>query len=50
MVALGEAKRNDEKFCNFYFICLGDNDHRILCRLDRLPTNSLFNRDIFLKG
>ena len=24
MVALGKAKRNDEKFCNLYFICLGD--------------------------
>ena len=50
MVALGKAKRNDEKFRNLYFICLGDNDHRISCRLDSFPTNSLTNGDIFLKG
>ena len=43
MVALGKAKRNDEKFCNLYFICLGDNDHRISCRLDNFPTNALIN-------
>ena len=43
MVALGKAKRNDEKFCNLYFICLGDNDHRISYRLDKFPTNALIN-------
>ena len=50
MAALGKAKRNDEKFCNFYSMCLGDNDHRIYCRLDSFPTNSFINGDIFLKG
>ena len=50
MVALGKAKRNDEKFCYLNFICLGDNDHRISCRLDRFPTNSLIDGDISLKG
>ena len=50
MVALGKAKRNDEKFFNLYFICLGDNDHRISRRLDSFPTNSLINGNIFLKG
>ena len=49
MVALGKAKRNDEKFCNLYFICLGDNDHRISCRLDSFATNSLINDNIFLE-
>ena len=49
MVALGKAKRNDEKFCNFYFICLSDNDHRISCRLDSFPTKSLINGDIFFE-
>ena len=50
MAALGKVKRNDKKFCNLYFVCLGDNDHRISCRLDRFPTNSLINGDFFLKG
>ena len=48
-MALGKAKRNDKKFCNLYFICLGDNDHRISCRLDNFPTNALINGAIFLK-
>ena len=43
MVALGKAKRNDEKFRNLIFICLGDNDRRISCRLDNFPTNALIN-------
>jgi|TARA_A100001011_G_scaffold44557_1_gene41763 hypothetical protein len=50
MVVLGKAKRNDEKIRNLYFVCLGGNDHRISCRLDSFPTNSLINEDIFLKG
>ena len=50
MVVLGKVKRNDKKFCNLYFICLGDNDHRISRRLDSFPTNALINGDIFLKG
>ncbi len=50
MVAPGKAKRNDKKFRNIYFICLGDNDYRIFCRLDRFPTNSLIDGYIFLKG
>jgi len=50
MVALGKAERNDKKFCNLYFSCLGDNDHRVSCWMDRFPTNSLINGDIFLKG
>ena len=39
--ALGKAKRNDEKFCNLYFICMGDNDRRISCRLDDFPPTLL---------
>ena len=50
IVALGKVIRNCEKFCNLYFICLGDNDHRISCRLDNFPTNALINGAIFLKG
>ena len=50
MVALGKARRNDEKFCNLYFSCLDDNDHRISCRLDNFSTNALINRVISLKG
>ena len=30
----GKAKEMMEKFYNLYFICLGDNDHSISCRLD----------------
>ena len=43
MVALRKVKRNDKKFCNLYFICLDDNDHRISCRLDNFHTNALIN-------
>ena len=50
MVALGKAKRNDEEFCNLYFICLGVNDHRISRRLDFFSTNALINKVISLKG
>ena len=50
MVGLGKAKKNNEKFCNLYFIRLGDNDNRISYRLESFPTNSLIYGDIFLKG
>ena len=50
MVALGKAKRNDKKFCNFYFICLGVNDHRISWRLDNFSTNAIINKVFSLKG
>ena len=50
MVALGKAKRNDEKFFNLNFTGLGDNDYRISCRLDNFPTNALIDGAIFLKG
>ena len=47
MVALGKAKRNDEKFCNLYFMCLGDNDHRKVGGWIASPTNSLINGEFF---
>ena len=50
MVVLGKAKRNNEKFCSFYSICLGGYEHRISCRLDRVPTNYITNADVFLRG
>ena len=50
MVVLGKAKRNNEKFCSFYSICLGGYDYRISCRLDRVPTNYITNADVFLRG
>jgi len=50
MVVLGKAKKNNEKFYNLYFICLGINDYRISCRLDRFPTECLINADAFFTG
>ena len=50
MVALGKEKRNNEKFYTLYFICLGTNDLRTPCRLDRVPTYHLINAEVFLKG
>ena len=29
MVALGNAKRNDEKYCNLFFVCMSADDNRI---------------------
>ena len=50
MVELGKAKRIDERSCNLYFICMGDNDNRISCRCDCFSANCLINGDVFLKG
>ena len=47
MVVLGKAKRNDEKFCNLFFVCMSADDNRISFWMDRIPTNYLINRILF---
>ncbi len=47
MVVPGKEKRNDEKFCKFFFVCLSAVENTISLWMDQISTNLLINRIFF---